>query len=278
MPSTSPWLAVNQATTETSTTRALVAGCVAAGIDGVSLWRHQYVDGSAATTRQVLDDQGVRATALCRGGFFTGTRPNAETVADNEAAVAEAAALGAPVLVLVCGPVVGTHRSAADEARARIRDGVARLLPVARTYGVRLAVEPFHPMFLAERSAIVTLDQALDLVEELDDDHLGVAVDTYHVWWDAGLDRALNRAAGHVLGLHVADWLVPTPDLLAGRGLPGDGCIDVAGIVAAVRAGGYTGPAEVEVLNPDVWARDLADLLPDLRDRMAALDPVAVPA
>ena len=263
-------LSINQATTATSSTLDLLAACAAAGVDAVAPWRHQYVEGDVALTRRALDDHGVRATSLCRGGFFTGTRPDAEAADDNRRAVEEAAILGAPVLVLVCGPVTTGVR----DAEAKIAHGIEHLLPWAIDHGVILAVEPFHPMFAAERSAIVTLDQAVELVRPLTsagDPHLGIAVDTYHVWWDPRLDRALTDAADLITAVHVADWLVPTTSLPAGRGLPGDGVIDLTRLLGRIRRLGYDGPFEVEVLNPAVWARPAADVVADVRGRMHAL-------
>jgi sugar phosphate isomerase/epimerase len=275
-------LSINQATTETSSTLELLDACAAAGVDSVAPWRHKYLQGSATLTRQALDEHGVKATSLCRGGFFTGTRPEAEAEADNRRAVEEAAALGAPVLVLVCGPV--TPHGGLPAAESAILRGLEQLLPHALEYGVTLAVEPFHPMFAAERSAVVTLAQASRLVRTIlatpapaHPSHgprrtgLGLAVDTYHVWWDPALGSSLAEAADLIAAVHVADWLLPTTDLLAGRGLPGDGVIDLPGLLAQIRELGYDGPFEVEVLNPAVWERDPAELVLDIRTRMVDL-------
>jgi sugar phosphate isomerase/epimerase len=47
---------------------------------------------------------------------------------------------------------------------------------------------------------------------------------------------------------------VPTPELIAGRGIMGDGVIQLRGIRAAVEQSGYDGPIEVEVINRSLWA------------------------
>jgi sugar phosphate isomerase/epimerase len=231
--------------------------CAAAGIETVAPWRHQYEDaGEAART---IAAAGLQVSSLCRGGFFTA--PDADE--DNRRAVEEAAALGAPVLVLVCGPPTGRDLAA---ARATIAAGIERLLPYAAQHGVRLGIEPLHPMMVGERSAIVSLGEALTLAGRLG---AGVIVDAYHVFWDPELEPLLRGAGDLIAGYHVSDWLVPTPDLLAGRGLMGDGIIDLPHIGALVDAAGYDGPIEVEVINPALAAHD--DLLGDILARFARI-------
>ena len=186
--------------------------------------------------------------------------------ADNRRAVDEAAEIGAPVLVLVCGPPVGGDLPG---ARAAIAAGIERLLPYAAEHDVRLAIEPLHPMMIGERSAITTLGEALALARSFDSPYAGVAVDAYHVFWDAQLEPLLAAADGLVLAHHVCDWLVPTTDLLAGRGLMGDGIIDLPHLRGLIEATGYDGPIEVEVINPALASVPPAELLADIKARFA---------
>jgi sugar phosphate isomerase/epimerase len=228
-----------------------VERCAAAGIEWVAPWRHQYEDADEAA--RIVSAAGLRCSSLCRGGFFTA--PGADE--DNRRAVEEAAALGAPVLVLVCGPPVDRDLAA---ARATIAAGIEKLLPYASEHGVRLGIEPLHPMMVGERSAIVSLGEALTLARRLG---AGVIVDAYHVFWDPELEPLLSGARDLIAGYHVSDWLVPTTDVLAGRGLMGDGIIDLPHISELVAAAGYGGPIEVEVINPALAERDdvLADII-----------------
>jgi sugar phosphate isomerase/epimerase len=239
-----------------------VERCAAAGIDWVAPWRHQLADIGADAAAQAIRAAGLEVSSLCRGGFFTA--PGADD--DNRRAVDEAAALGAPVLVLVCGPPVDGDLPA---ARAAIAAGIERLLPHAEDHGVRLAIEPLHPMMIGERSAIVTLGEALELARSFASPHIGVAVDAYHVFWDPELEPLLASANGLIAAYHVCDWLVPTTDLLAGRGLMGDGIIDLPRLRGLVQAAGYTGPIEVEVINPGLAAVPAGELLADIKVRFA---------
>lgn len=70
------------------------------------------------------------------------------------------ASLGAGVLILVCGPALDGDLARAD---TQVLAGIERLAPYAAALGVRLGIEPLHPMMAAERSVIVVLAQALDL-------------------------------------------------------------------------------------------------------------------
>jgi sugar phosphate isomerase/epimerase len=241
-----------------------VERCAAAGITTVAPWRHQLTAESA----RIIREAGLAVSSLCRGGFFTA--PGADD--DNRRAVEEAAALGAPVLVLVCGPPADKDLAA---ARATIAAGIERLLPFAADHDVRLGIEPLHPMMVGERSAIVTLGEALALARALDSPHVGVVVDVYHVFWDPQLEDELAGAYGLIAGHHVSDWLVPTTDVLAGRGLMGDGIIDLPRLQALVDATGYDSAIEVEVINPALAAVPAEQLLGDIKARFARLAPAS---
>jgi sugar phosphate isomerase/epimerase len=262
-------LSLNQITVDQWTLPEVVDGCVRAGITAIAPWRQRVDEVGLAAAARMISGAGLRVSSLCRGGFFPAATAAERKRADddNRRAVDEAAALGTDVLVLVCGPPQGRDLAG---ARAAIAEGIERLVPYAVQHGVRLGVEPLHPMMIGERSAIVTLGEALDLAERFDGDQVGVIVDAYHVWWDPALEREIARAAGRILGFHVSDWLVPTPDLLQGRGMMGDGIIDLRAIRGLLDAAGYDGPIEVEVINPELWRMPGDDLVALTRERFAA--------
>jgi sugar phosphate isomerase/epimerase len=246
-------LSLNQATTQNWSLREAVDGCVRAGIGWIGPWRDKVAQaGGGQAAGRLIRDAGLRVSSLCRGGFFPAATEaeRRARIDDNRRAIDEAAGLGADVLVLVCGPAPDRDL---DAARRMVEDGIAAVLPYAAQCGVRLAVEPLHPMFAGDRSVIVTLAQANAIVERLASAYVGVAVDVYHVWWDPEVYAQIARAAGHILGFHVSDWLAPPPHVLLGRGLMGDGVIQLRRLRAAVEAAGYTGPIEVEIFNQALW-------------------------
>jgi sugar phosphate isomerase/epimerase len=249
-------LSLNQITTDRWSVAQSVAGCQRAGIGAIGLWRQKVADAGIAEAAAAVEAAGLRVSSLCRGGFFPApdTAGRAAAIEDNRRAIDEAHALGTDVLVLVCGGLPPGSRDLPG-ARAMVRDGIAAVADDAAAAGVRLGIEPLHPMYCADRSVISTLGEANDLAEQFPATEVGVVIDAYHVWWDPRVEDEIARAGERILGFHVCDWVLPLPaGALTGRGLPGDGCADLARLHRAALAAGYGGPIEVEVLNDAVWA------------------------
>ncbi|HLT60574.1 MAG TPA: sugar phosphate isomerase/epimerase family protein, partial [Microlunatus sp.] len=190
---------------------------------------------------------------------------------DNLAAIEETARLGARTLVLVPGGLPAGDRDLAG-ARARVLAAVERLVPAAREHGVTLGLEPMHPIYAADRGVVSTLGQALDIAERFDPAEVGVIVDTFHLWWEPGVEDQIARAAERIVSYQISDWITPLPpDTLLARGMMGDGHIDFAGFTRAVAATGYAGDVEVEIFNADIWARPFAEVVDTLAARYLEL-------
>jgi sugar phosphate isomerase/epimerase len=289
---------VNQWTVRSLGLPELVDACARHGIGAVGPWREPVAEYGLARSAKLVRDAGLRVSSLCRSGFFN--RPG--WLDDNRAAIDEAAALGAACLVLVAGglpdpaaghPAAGhpaadrpaADRPAADRpaaegwkdlagARARAIDAIAELVPYAEESGVRLAIEPMHPMYCADRGVLSTLAQALDVAAAHRAESVGVVVDTFHLWWDPDVLGQIARAGreGRIASFQVSDFLQPLPaDVLLGRAMMGDGVIDFGPLCRAVSAAGYRGDVEVEIFNADVWAADPDEVLASAKDRYAAL-------
>ncbi len=245
-------LSLNQKTVERWNVRETLTGCARAKIPFVGLWREKVAEIGLRDTVRLLRELDLRVSSLCRGGWFPASNQSAfeANLDDNRRAIEEAAELGTNVLVLVCGAAPDRD---IKQARAMIAQAIADLVPFAAQHGVKLGIEPLHPMFAADRSAIVTLEQANDIAEQHPPEQVGVVIDAYHVWWDPKLEAQIARAAGRILGFHVDDWIVPIPDPLLGRGMMGDGAIELRNMRRAVDTAGYTGPIEVEIFNQSIW-------------------------
>jgi sugar phosphate isomerase/epimerase len=270
-------LSLNTATVKKASLEIAVRLAAEHGISGIGPWRDVLqAAGGAQAARKLFDEYALSVTSLCRGGFFTTgfsasatPEERAAALADNRAAIDEAATLGTSELVLVVGGLPDGSKDL-TAARQAVADALEELVPYAAPRGVRLAIEPLHPMFCADRAVVSTLGQALDLAAPFAASEVGVVVDTYHVWWDPQLFEQIARAGaeGRISAYQVCDWVVPLPaDMLLGRGHVGDGHIDFAPITEAVRVAGYAGHVEVEIFNQEIWDTDPAATVATMVDR-----------
>ncbi|MDH6551142.1 sugar phosphate isomerase/epimerase [Streptomyces sp. SAI-208] len=265
---------INQMTVKQLSLPELVSVCGELGVRNVGLWREPVQAYGVEETAKLVRDAGLTVTTLCRGGFFTAIDPaeRAAALDDNRRAVDEAATLGTDTLVLVSGGLPAGSKDL-HGARERIADALAVLGPYAEERGVRLAIEPLHPMYASDRCVVSTLTQALDLAERFPAHQVGVTVDTYHIWWDDNAPAQIARAGagGRIHTFQLADWTTPLPEgVLNGRGQIGDGAIDMRQWQRYVEAAGYTGAIEVELFNDALWARDGREVLAETAERFVA--------
>ncbi|MEU9891596.1 sugar phosphate isomerase/epimerase family protein [Sphaerisporangium sp. NPDC051011] len=265
-------LSLNQKTTDSWSVREAIEGCARAGIPSIGLWREPVAEMGVKAAVRAVADAGLRVSSLCRGGFLTDEGQQGQAALDdNRRAIDEAADLGTSCLVMVVGGLPYGSRDL-QGARQRVADAVAELAPYAGERGVRLALEPLHPMYCADRAVLSTLAQALDLAEPFPTEQVGVVVDTFHVWWDPDVWRQIARAGARIASFQVCDFLTPLPaDVLLGRGMMGDGHIEFAPFHRAVRGAGYAGDTEVEIFNADVWATDPEIVLTAIKRRYVDL-------
>ncbi|MEU1385096.1 MULTISPECIES: sugar phosphate isomerase/epimerase family protein [unclassified Nonomuraea] len=282
-------LSLNQWTTRRWSVAEAVDGCARHGLEAIGLWREKVAEEGLARSAKLVREAGLRVSSLCRGGFLTaaglpgeeGRRAFERALDDNRRAVDEAAELAAACLVMVVGGLPGVRPGEplppgfskdVAGARERVAEALSVLAPYAGERGVRLALEPLHPIYCPDRAVLSTLGQALDLSLPYPEEQVGVVVDTFHVWWDPRLAEDVARAGRRIASYQVCDYLHPLPaDVLLGRGMMGDGVIDFAPITRAVLATGYAGDIEVEIFNADVWAADPDEVLATMKARYAEL-------
>lgn len=240
------------------------------GVFKTAIWRDMLDAAGLKVAKRALADSGVDAPVFCSAGFLTASSPEAFTKAldDNRRRFEQAAELGAKVIVTLTG---GLDPAAPDldAARKRAEDGLASLAPDARAAGVRLALEPLHPMVCGLRSVLSTLADANDWLDRLDaDDVFALTVDSYALWWDPALEREIARAGKRIASFHVSDWLPETRDVRLDRGMPGDGLIDNRKIRSWIERAGFDGMIEVEIFSKnDWWQRDPDEVVQTIKDR-----------
>jgi sugar phosphate isomerase/epimerase len=229
----------------------------AAGIGGMSIWRDAVEGREIAAVKRQLSDAGITPVSYVRGGFYTDSSAAKRRAAidDNQAMIDEAAELGIPMIVLVCGATPGQTMT---QNVAQIVDGIQATVAHAESVGVHLAIEPLHPMYADQRSAVATMRTANDICDLVASPNVGVAVDVFHVWWDSELEAQIVRCgqAGRIFAFHMCDWKLDMEHMLFDRGLMGEGIIDVARMRRLVEDAGFHGFLEVEIFSNRWWAED----------------------
>jgi sugar phosphate isomerase/epimerase len=264
-------LSINQVTLmQQWSLRQAIEGLAQHGLHGISVWRDKLKELGVAEAARLLDAHGMEVSGLCFAGLITSPdRGEAQAALDEVLrAFDEAAALKARCVVFVAGGVDPRDKNL-TATRARALDRLATLVPEARSRGVRIGLEPLHPMICATRSVISTMRIANDWCDALRaEDVVGIAVDTYAVWWDPDLEAEIARAGKRICAFHISDWLPDTQDLRLDRGMMGDGIIDIPAIRRMVEAAGYTGQREVEIFSArNWWKRDPDEVIRVIKER-----------
>jgi sugar phosphate isomerase/epimerase len=258
-------LCIHTITTKPWTIEEAAIKYAASGVKGITVWRDTLQGRSIKQTGDMLRQHDLEVVSLCRGGFFPNKQSvkRQEAIDDNRRAIEEAYELGTKLIVLVCG---ADPSQSMEDSRKQIHDGIAAVLPEAEAAGVKLAIEPLHPMYADTRSAINTIAQANDMTESLNSSMVGVAVDVYHLWWDPQLEKEIERCGKNkaLLAFHICDWKSPTIDMLNDRGLMGEGCIPIRGIRSWVEAAGFNGFIEVEIFSTEYWKQDQSRFLKNI--------------
>lgn len=143
-----------------------------------------------------------------------------------------------------------------------------RVGELAASYGVTLAFEA-----LAWGRHVSRVGDAWDVVRRADHPAVTLAVDTFHLLARGDDGSALDGVPGDRIGfLQVADAPLLDMNVLEWsrhfRCFPGQGTLDVAGVVAAVLRAGYRGPLSLEVFSDAVREADPAETA---RDAMRSL-------
>lgn len=259
-------LCIHTITNKPWSTEELIDNYRQAGVKGISVWRDRLVNRNPVQLGEEIRKAEIEIVSLVRGGFFPG-KTEAERIAavdDNRLAIDEAAGLGAPMLVLVCGAVPG---ESIGQSLDQIKEGIAAILPYAEKNGVKLVIEPLHPMYADSRSAITTMKTANDFTEIFNSPFLGVAVDVFHVWWDPDLETEIKRCGdnGKLMAFHICDWKIDMEDMLNDRGLMGEGIIRIAEIRSWMEESGFNGFHEVEIFSNRWWNTDQHYFLQEIK-------------
>lgn len=236
-----------------------------AGIKGISVWQDAAETFGIKQTKALIQKSDLEVVSYVRGGFFAhqSIEDRQKVIDHNKKLIDDAAEIGAPLLVLVCG---AEPAQSLLTSRQQIQRGIEAIIPHAKQSGVKLGIEPLHPMYADSRSAIVNLAQANNMAEHINDESVGIVIDVYHLWWDDLLQQEIQRCGEHnnIFAFHTCDWKNPTLDMLSDRGMMGEGCIPTRKIRQWVDNAGFDGYIEVEIFSDQYWSSDQDEFLANI--------------
>lgn len=148
----------------------------------------------------------------------------------------------------------------ADAAYERARQSFADLARFARRHRMRVAFEPLNPVLMHTDTSICTLQEAVQLVNEVGDEDFGLCVDFWNIWQSAYVENLIAGAGDRIFAVQTSDWRRPHAN--ADRRNLGDGTLPLVSLINAVRKSGFTGAYVLEIFStqslPDsVWRSDL---------------------
>ena len=225
------------------------------GVFKTAVWKPLLDETELKSAKQNLIDSGVKAISMCPLVLLDeDAYPDPDgRLSSHQKFLEIAAELGVESVVVITGGLPSGSRDLKGQ-RLRVQEELSLLIPLAKTVGVRLALEPLHPMVCGHRSVISTLSEANEILDSLDaNETLGIAVDSYALWWDSLLEEQIERSGQRLFNFHVSDWLPETRDVRLDRGMPGEGIIDNRLIRSWMEKAGFQGPVEVEILSEFNW-------------------------
>lgn len=252
-------LSMNETTTFRWSFEEDVAKYASAGIPAIGVWRQKLSDCGQQKALELLDRHKLKVSHLLWAGGFTGSdgRSYRESVDDAFEALRTAAALQTRNLVVYSGARAG-HTY--NHARRLLQGALEELAEEAAELEIALAIEPMHPECAADWTFLTGVDDVLDLIEAIGNPQIKMVLDTYHLGLQEQFVARIPQLVPHVAIVQLGDARRP-PDGEQNRCRLGDGIVPLKEIVAALKASGYTGYYDVELLGEEIEPVDYDSLL-----------------
>jgi len=216
-----------------ATTSVTGAKARAAGPEAVAAAGRRHGVKIAATT-------GALGLDLSSGRASDASRRRAEADIDL------AAAVGAGVMYGLAGPRTSARWDACADAYV---NAAGELVGYAADRAVTLAVEPASWLY-SDLTFVHTFHDALLIAPRAG---MGICLDAFHVWTEAGLRAEIGQHAGLIAHVQLSD-MTPGSRALPCRDVPGAGGVPLAVIVQWLLEAGYAGVFDCELNGPAIDA------------------------
>ena len=244
-------------------------GYEAIEILGAKLVRYLDTGLRAEDLLPVLESHQIRAVSIndILGVERQGPEDREALLVEAERLSSAAEVLGCPTIQVVplCSLEGRPWREIIDLTARNVKD----IADIGKAHGVRFKVEP------VAWSPIHSLSKALELIDAVERDNVGMTIDTWHL--SAGEETTPGEVArlpsSLIFGVHFSDGLCHTPGTPWDENelrafLPGDGKIPLQEWIDAVRSTGYNGVYSCELLSYRHWEWDLWDVARECGERM----------
>jgi len=224
---------------------------------------YRYLDngGSYAAYRDLIAKYSVDITcinALKRIGRHE-PQARAELLREAEKICQAAVELRCPVVQIMA--LTELDHLSANERDAILLENISAIADIGAPHGIKFQIE------VVAFTAFNSLQHALDLIKQSGKDNLGVVVDFWHLHAGGGTTPAevARMDKDLIYGVHFCDGRAAKPgeawdEWVQRDYAPGEGDVDIAAWVAAVKATGYDGVWSPELLSPQNWEDDLWDI------------------
>ena len=254
-----PTLSMNEVTTFRWSLEEDVRRYVAAGYEGIGVWRRKLADYGEEQGVDLIAESGLRVTNLVWAGGFTGSdgRSLDESVQDATHALKLAGALGAGCLVVYPG---GRNNHIFSHAERLLRTGIEQLLDYAADVEVALAIEPMHPACAGEWTFLTEIESTVAFLVQFDSPFLKLVFDSYHFGHDRAVLANLPELVPHIGVVHLGDRREPH-SVDQDRHPLGEGSLQLAELVRGLLEAGYVGDFDVELIGRNIQHGDYEALL-----------------
>jgi sugar phosphate isomerase/epimerase len=245
-----------------------------AGFDAIGLWRPKLSQFGEQRSAEALTRARLEVSSLSFAGGFTGGCgfSYVEAVADGRLAIEQARTVGARTVVVVGG---STNGHTVRHSHRLVRDGLKELRDSAEQAQVTLSVLPMHQIFSRRWTFLNSLDQALDLLAEIDHPLIGLAFDAYHLWDEPRLMERIPEIVQLTNIVQLSDRR-RSPQSEQDRLMPGEGTIPLTELIHAFQTNGYSGHFDIQVWSGNVWRSNYTHLIEQSHAAVKAMSLVSV--
>jgi sugar phosphate isomerase/epimerase len=262
-------LSMNETTTFRWSFEEDVARYAEAKIPAIGIWRHKLSDCGLEKAIELLAESNLQVSHLFWAGGFTGNdgRNYRESIEDAAEAIQNAATLHCHTLAICTGPRAG---HTLNHTRRLVHGALTELTPLAQELGVTLAIEPMHKGCADQWTFLTSLKDTLDFLASLANPQVKIVLDTYHVGQEPGVIEQIPAIVPQIAIVQLGDARCP-PAGEQNRCRLGEGVVPLKEIITALKAGGYDGFYDIELLGEELETADYPSLLQHAKEAFAQL-------